>query len=170
MLYAMRVNIRSQAVRLLLALGFLAVMGVGAGLLAGSSLITGYLRSGNPLAFLFYRPSFYYIEALQFLNSPFEMRRAAGYYALLDSGRIDLPYLLERYGKENSPYIKRIIVWLIGFSPRQRRAVDALSEIYRDAPASVRMEILRSVSRIDAHSLDDFIKIHGVDKSMLDRL
>jgi hypothetical protein len=59
---------------------------------------------------MFYRPSFYYIEALRFLNSPIEMRRAAGYYALLDSGRIDLAYLLERYRKEDSPYIKRIIV------------------------------------------------------------
>ena len=170
MLYVMRVIIRSQAVRLLLALSLLAVTGLGAGLLAGRSLITGYLKSGNPLAFMFYRPSFYYIEALQFLNSPIEMRRAAGYYALLDSGRIDLPYLLERYGKEDSPYIKRIIVWLMGFSHRQRKAVDALSEIYRDAPATVRMEILRSVSRIDTHSLDDFIKIHGVDRSVLDRL
>jgi hypothetical protein len=48
MLYAMRVIIQSRTVRLLLALSFLAVMGLGSGLFVGRSLITGYLKSGEP--------------------------------------------------------------------------------------------------------------------------
>ncbi len=151
-------------------LAFLALLGIGGGLLAGRSLITGYLESGNPLAFLLYRPSFYYIETLQFLNSPSELRRAAGYYSLLDSDRIDIPYLLERYRREESHYMKRILVWLMGFSPQQRKAIDAFSQIFQEAPQAVKMEILRSISRIDTRSLGDFIKIHRVEKSMLDRL
>ncbi len=62
------------------------------------------------------------------LGSADEMKRLAGYYALLETDSIDVEFLVERYGMESSTVNRRTIVWLLGFARNSRAAFDACAD------------------------------------------
>jgi len=132
--------------------------GLGIGLAVGTALMGDFIRRGGRVVPLLYRPSFQHMRATAMLGSADEMKRLAGYYALLETDSIDVEFLVERYGMESSTVNRRTIVWLLGFARNRRAAFDACAGLYRDAQAPVRAEILSSIRKLDGERYLDFIK------------
>jgi len=128
------------------------------GTATGNILITRLLTRGMRLGLLFYKPAFHFFVTGRLLDSPDEMRRLEGYYSLLDSGRVEVPYLIERYRLESSTYVKRTIVWIMGYAEDRDEAFDGLSSLYRDAVPEVKKEAMRSLNRINTENARKFIE------------
>lgn len=135
----------------------------------GSILITGLITKGNRTAFLLYRPSSEYIITARLLGSSSELLRLSGYYSLLDNRRIDNNFLIERYKKEPD-YIKRSIIWILGYSENPKSVLSFLSEEYNDASKYLKREMLKSMKRIDKTYYTDFIVKHGINKTFTEGL
>ncbi len=144
--------------------------GLGIGSWIGAHMITSLITGNGRLGLLLYKPSFEHLVTVSLLNSDNELKRIEGYYALRDSGKIEINYLTERYKAEEALYIRRTIIWLMGYSGDHRFAVKALSSLYADAAHPLKIEILRSLAKIDANLLDTFIKEHKVTKDITDAL
>lgn len=152
-------NVRYQAVAALAAGIVISVTsGLGIGSAAGTALMSDFMKGGGRIVPLLYRPSFQHLSATAMLGSADELKRLAGYYALLETDSIDVEFLVERYGMESSTVTRRTIVWLLGFAGNRRAAFDACAGLYRDAPAPVRVEILSSIRKLDGERYLDFIK------------
>jgi hypothetical protein len=139
---------------------FLSALALGglAGTATGNFLITRLLTRGMRLGLLFYKPAFHFFVTGRLLDSPDETRRLEGYYSLLDSGRVEVPYLIERYRLESSIHVKRTIVWIMGYAADRDAAFDALSSLHRDAAPSVKKEAERSLKRLDTEEAREFLK------------
>ncbi|HSV98387.1 MAG TPA: hypothetical protein VLM75_15820 [Spirochaetota bacterium] len=149
---------RAEAVISLVCVVALGVTGFAMGQAGGRLLMKDYLTGGGRLVPLLYRPSFQHFTTAAMLGSEDELRRLAGYYALLEGDAIDVDFLVERYGMERSIVIRRTIVWLMGFSRDVREAADACAGLYESAPREVREEILRSIKRLDEVIYRDFVE------------
>ena len=137
-------------------------VGFGTGAAIGSVLIGDFIKGGGRIVPLLYRPSFQHIDAAAMLGSADDLKRLSGYYALLETGSVDVGFLVERYGMESSIVTRRTIVWILGFAQDRRTAFDAYTELYREAPASVRAELLCTLKRLDGKRYLDFIKDHDI--------
>lgn len=152
-------NVRYHAAAALVAAVLVSVAsGLGLGTAVGTALMGDFIRRGGSIVPLLYRPSFQHMRATAMLSSADELKRLAGYYALLETDSIDVEFLVERYAMESSTVTRRTIVWLLGFARNRSAAFDACAGLYRDAQAPVRAEILSSIRRLDAERYLDFIK------------
>ncbi len=151
----------AKAVALLVCVAALGAVGFGLGQAGGRVLMRNFLTAGGRIAPLLYRPSFQYFATAAMLGSPDELKRLAGYYALLETDSIGVDFLIERYGMESSIVNRRTIVWVIGFSRDTRRAADACAALYKSAPREIRKEILKSMKRLNEGIYRDFIKNLG---------
>ena len=75
-------------------------VGFGTGAAIGSVLIGDFIKGGGRIVPLLYRPSFQHIDAAAMLGSADDLKRLSGYYALLETGSVDVGFLVERYGME----------------------------------------------------------------------
>lgn len=151
-------------VLLLLAVGY--VFGSSIGKYLTRTLILDERR----FMLLLYRPAHEYIFLYDKLNDANELNRLSGYYSLLEYRSIDNAFLIDRYKREKSPYIRRTLVWILGHSEDRSGAIDFFSSIYRDATPEIQLEILRSVKRIDESSLKQFITDQRVPKNILKKM
>ncbi|TAL32945.1 MAG: hypothetical protein EPN93_14860 [Spirochaetes bacterium] len=142
---------------------FVAAAGLGAGFAVGADALTGFVTGRSRAAVLLYRPSFDHVKSVLMLNSQDELRRLAGYYALLQNRTLDADYLLARYREEQNPVTRRTILWIMGFVPDPSKAYASLESVYDDAPGIMQRQILRSLARVDPGSLDRFARDHLVD-------
>jgi len=150
---------------------FLLLFGLLSGTIIGNHLINGFLLNNKNWILLLYSPSFYYFNTANMLNSDDELKRLAGYYSMRESKKIDIPFLMERFKDEPSLFVKRTLIWVIGYSREKRIALKNLSAIYDDSPLQIKNEILRSAIRIDRDKLlEEFVKQHKVDTSILKQL
>jgi hypothetical protein len=106
--------------------------------------------------FFIYPPAQAYLTLYNRLNGRDELVRLSGYYALLDHRKIDTAFLFERYEREHALFIKRTIIWVLGFSDKHREVISFFTSIYEDAPLEIKDEILRSVRRLDRKQLHRF--------------
>ncbi len=116
---------------------------------------------------LLYRPAHEYIFLYDKLNDVNELNRLSGYYSLLEYKSIDNTFLIDRYKREKSPYIKRTIIWILGYSEDSSGTIDFFSSIYKGATPEIQLEILRTVKRMDESSLKQFIINQKVHKNIL---
>lgn len=136
-------------------------IGLGCGVNGGDVLLQRSMFRGGSSPLLF-RPAYQYYSIFRFINDGDEMKRLAGYYALLESrGRND-DFLIERYEKEDSPVIKRTIVWILGFSEEIDGILDFYHGIYKNSPESIKRQIEVSLLLQDAGVYRDFMKKEGV--------
>ncbi len=161
---------RSSTITTIGALIIVIAMGFIAGVVSGNILMRQFITGKGTAALLLYRPSFEYFRAVRLLNNDNEFKRIEGYYALYDIRKVDIPFLLDRYERENSIYIKRTIVWLMGFSGNAQLAIRAYSGIYDASPDGIKKEILRSIIRLDRDSIHDFLKKHTAKDAVLREL
>jgi len=159
--------ISSSRVKILLFALSLSIIGYCFGNHLGSHIITRLISGENSFLLALYKPAFEYINTINLLESNNELKRLTGYYSLLDNKKIDVDFLIDKYKREELIYIKRSIIWLLGYSNKKRKAINFLSEIYKDASLRVKLEVLRSIKRIDRESFNKFIIDQKIDKDLL---
>ena len=152
-------NIKTLAQALILI-----VLGYSIGILFGSHLISRLIRGENSFLFLLYQPAYIYINTVSLLESNNDLKRLTGLYSLLESKKIDVDFLINRYKREESIYIKRTIIYLLGYAQMKKSLKKFLSQIYTDSPWRIKLEILRTIKRIDINSFNKFILDHEIDK------
>lgn len=151
------------AVFLLLALGF------AMGKEAGNLLVTRFLAGKGASLFLLYRPAYEYMYVISLLGSDDGLKRIAGYYSLLENRKVDAEFLAERYRKEDLPFIKSAIVWILGQGGDITEAEKFFSEIYPSASHEIRVEMLKALKRRDEGLFRRFQKAVKADaKDMRD--
>lgn len=157
-----------------LLLILLVVLLLAAGYVLGNSLGTYLTRTmilyERRYMLLLYRPAHEYIFLYDKLNDVNELNRLSGYYSLLEYRSIDNTFLIDRYKREKSPYIKRTLIWILGYSEDRSGTIDFFSSIYKNAAPGIQLEILQSVKRIDESSLEQFIIDQRVHEKILKKM
>ena len=115
----------------------------------GNLLIKRFVTDMNPFIYLLYRPAYEYIYTIKALASKNALERLNGYYSLLETKKIDEDFLIERYKMEETLLLKRSILFILGFSKNKDIVSAFLSKIYKDSPWRIKMEILRTIKRLD---------------------
>ncbi len=139
------------------------LVGFGAGSFVGSEGLKLYLFRRAALPFFFPGYSSTYHAAVALMNSPDELQRLSGYYALIQLGTIDEGLLFKRLSGESNPAIKRSIVWILGRSELSKTAAKTLARIFDESSASVREEILRVLDKHDAEAALELKKKYKIE-------
>lgn len=126
-------------------------------------MIVHFLSGENSLLFLLYQPAFENISKIRLLGSNNEYKRLVGYHSLIENRRIDVDFLIDRYTSEESIYLRRSIIWLMGYSKDEKSIYNFLSDIYEEAPWRNKLEVLRTMKRLDINLFNKFIKYHNID-------
>ena len=129
----------------------------------GEYLTSNLITDGSGSLLLLYRPALEHSHISRLLASGNELKRLAGYYSLLDNKRIDAEFLIERYKKEGAAYIKRSIIWLLGFSNKKIYILDFMAKEYKNGSPKIKREILQSMKRLDDKYLKQFMKDQKID-------
>jgi len=133
------------------------------GSLPGSLLQRLYFTRGNTMMYLFSEPVREYAHVRELLVSPDENDRVIGYYAMREYDRTDAPFLVDRFHSEKSPRVKRLIVWLLGFSGNRNEVKSFIKKTYGVSGALVKKEMEKTALRLWGDGLEGIIP--GVDKS-----
>ncbi|MBP7582969.1 MAG: hypothetical protein KBA61_02970 [Spirochaetes bacterium] len=141
-----------------LVLAVLAGAGVLLGLALGALLSRLYFTAGNPAIHLFTEPGAEYRFIRSRMESPSEENRAVALYALLEYGKADPEFLIERYRAEKSALVKRIIVWSLGFTGGHDDVTAFIRREYPAATAPVKREMVRTITRMGGAGAEDFIR------------
>jgi hypothetical protein len=155
---------------LILLVCVLLFIGYLIGDLLGTHMTQALVTHEKPYLLLLYRPAHEYIFLYDKLNDTNELNRLSGYYSLLEYKKIDNKFLMDRYRREKSLYIKRSIIWILGFSEDRSGAIDFFSSIYKSAPLEIQLEILRSIKRMDRSVLNQFIDNQKESKDLLKKV
>ncbi|HON79086.1 MAG TPA: hypothetical protein PK544_11380 [Spirochaetota bacterium] len=127
-----------------------------------------FLKGNARSILLMYRPSYDFIYLRNMMNSPNDLIRINSYYALFDYGKFDASILIDRYKQENTAYIKRILIWMMGFSEKKAYLKHFLTEEYSSALPGVKIEMLRTLKRLDINYYKHFIQEKSIDRSVLE--
>ena len=125
-----------------------AAAGILMGAALGSILVRSYFSGGSRAIFLITEPAVEYQHIRARIASDSPEERAVAYYALLEYGKADADFLIERYRKENAAFIKRIIVWSMGFSGGRDTVTGFIRKSYGGAEPPVKREMLRTLDRV----------------------
>ena len=158
--------------QIILATALLAItlFGVGNAIgLFGSHHMVNNLLSGRGLSsLLIFKPTGNLIRIFKMVNSKNELERLSGYYALLDSGIIDVNFLAEQLTREETPAVKRTIIWLLSFAESAEEAEAVFDEVYGRSTLPMKREIIRSMKRLDEERYVEFIGRHNVSERLLE--
>ncbi|HOS41074.1 MAG TPA: hypothetical protein PLG31_15185 [Spirochaetota bacterium] len=140
----------------------LFALGMGIGAVLGGQLIDLLLYSNKKNISLLYRPAKEYIQLANRLQNPDEYNRITSYYLIQEVNRIDVDFLAERYRREERGYLRRTIIWVIGFSGDLQRSYRFFDDIYSEAEKDQQREILRSLRRLNRGRYHEFIKRRNI--------
>lgn len=141
-----------------LVLAVLAAAGILVGLALGSILVRLYFSGGNPAIYLFTEPDAEYRYIRARMESASAEDRAVAYYALVEYDRVDPEFLIERYRSEKSPFVRRIIVWSLGFSGGGDDIAGFVKKAYPDSEPAVKKEMIRTLQRLGGAGVDDLVR------------
>lgn len=141
-----------------LVIAGLAGAGILLGLVLGALLSRGYLTAGNPAIHLFTEPGAEYRFIRARMESPAPEDRAVALYALLEYGKADAEFLIERYRAEKSALVKRIIVWALASAGGSGEMTGFIRREYPGAEALVKREMVRTLNRIGGAGTEDLIR------------
>ncbi|MDY6969230.1 MAG: hypothetical protein SVR08_11355 [Spirochaetota bacterium] len=130
---------------------------------SGNLLIKRFVIFRSPFVYLLYRPAYEYLYTIKVLASQDDLDRLKGYYSLWETKKIDEAFLIERYKKENSLLLKRSIIFILGFSNNKDIVSDFSTIIYKDSPWRIKMEILRTIKRLDGNLYIKFISDNKIN-------
>lgn len=154
-----------KKIKTLTSVILLLILGCFIGSHLGNYLISRLLRGDNSIFFYLYQPAYEYINTLSLLESNNDLNRLTGLYSLLECKKIDVDFLIDRYKTEDLIYIKRSIIFLLGYPKKQKKILIFLSEIYHDSPWRIKLEILRTFKRIDINSYNEFLFNNKIDEN-----
>ena len=140
-------NLNKEILRVVIIFLAILLLGYALGRLAGNHIVSGLLK-GKRYVLLFYRPPFEYLYTANLLYSSDELKRLEGYYALLDNMIVDPDLLMERY-KQESDFIKPVIIWLLGYADNNDAVLKFISEEYSKADQRGKKEILKTMKKLD---------------------
>ena len=125
-----------------------------AGFLIGSVIGTGlqkrYFSDGNPILYLFTETvgEYAYIQAK--LRSENELDRMIAYYALLEYGKLDSSFLIDRFENEKSHNIRRLIVWMMGQTVKITEVEEYIRKKYKVSNQGIKIEMKKTMERHNA--------------------
>jgi hypothetical protein len=144
---------------------------LGAGYFIGgllnSALSAKFLSGESGLLYFFSRPGYEFLYLQARLNSSDEMARLSAYYALWDYKRADHDLLISKYKSENSVYIKRTLVWMMGSAENSAAVVNFVRGEYKTSPREIQIEMLRSVKRLDASLYEKIVIELKADRDIM---
>jgi len=140
-------------------------LGLGSGIFIGKGLMRQSLAQGGHSILLF-RPAYDYFMTYGLINSNNEMKRLTGYYTLLESRYYNEDFLIDRYKKENSPVIKRTIVWILGFSGEKEKVITFYNGVYKESSRPIQRQIQEAYSRIDPSGYSDFMRKKNINSGL----
>jgi hypothetical protein len=147
-----------------------ALAGYASGHILGTELIKRFITGSSGLVILISRPAYEYVESASMLNSNSGFRRMSGYYSLYENRNIDPDFLMERYRRESDEYLRRTIIWLLGYSERNTTVLKFLSKEYKTTDERFKREILRAMKSLSPNYFNEFIKDNNVNKKLTDSL
>ncbi len=156
--------------RFILIIMITACAGYAAGSLIGNGLINRYITGRSGLLLLLSRPAHESVLSASSLNSGSGFQRISGYYSLFENRNIDADFLIDRYRREGDEYLKRTIIWLLGYSDGGPGVLKFLSREYKTAGERFKREILRAMKRLSASYYNEFVKDNNVNKKLTDAL
>lgn len=146
----------------------IAFAGYATGYFINTFFTQQFLKGDVRSILLLYRPSYDFIYLRQKMNNRNDLVRIKAYYALFDYGKFDDSILIDRYKQENTAYIKGILVWMMGFAHGKSSIMRFLSEEYTTALPTVKIEMLRTLKRLDIDYYNAFIHERSIDNFILE--
>ena len=140
-------NLNKDISRIVIIFIAILFLGFAIGGIASTYIVSGLLK-GKRYVLLLYRPPFEYLYTARLLYSSDELKRLEGYYSLLDNKIVDSDLLIDRY-KQETEFIKPVIIWLLGYSNHKDAALKFISEKYFGADRRCRKEMLKTMKRLD---------------------
>lgn len=128
----------------------LAAAGLASGSVLGGRALADLYNGSFSALYLIYMPAGEYYRTAVLLNSPQELHRATGYYALLDNNGADLPFLLQRYKKEDSVFVKKIILWVTTQADDKSAAAAAIYSLKETAAGEELAAINAALKKLGA--------------------
>jgi hypothetical protein len=117
---------------------------------AGTCMLRLYFSGGNPALYLFTETAGEYAYIQTKLRSGNELDRMTAYYALLEYGKLDSAFMIERFEKEQSIHLKRLIVWMMGQSGNSG-VTDYIRKKYNSSTPGLKKEMKKTMDRHNAH-------------------
>ena len=159
-----------KTARFVIIIMITACTGYASGHMIGTELIKRFVTGRSGLLLLLSRPAYESVQSASMLNSDSGLKRISGYYSLFENRNIDAAFLIERYRREGDEYIKRTIIWLLGYSDGSSGVLKFLSREYKAADERFKREILRSMKKLSENYYSEFIKDNNVNKRLTDDL
>jgi hypothetical protein len=154
-------NLKNERLNIIFVFLVILFFGYALGRTAGTHIVAGLFK-GERYILLLYRPPFEYLKTANLLYSSDELKRLEGYYSLLDNKLIDPDLLIERY-KQESEFIKPVIIWLLGYSNDKEAVLKFMSGEYTNADQRVKKEILKTMKRLDEIYLKNFAAFQKIN-------
>jgi len=141
-----------------IAAGF--ACGIPSGLLFEKSAVNGKFY----LPALSFRPSQNFAELIRRLNSDNPLDRLTGYYIYRESGLVDLEFLLKRYEYDDTPLIRKTIIWTASSEHDLKKLADFYSKIFEISTPDIQHVIIMNVKKLGESIYSDFISKHKIKK------
>ncbi len=123
-------------------------LGAGAGFFCGKALRSLYLTQGATLLYLFAEPEYEYFYIRSMVDSEDENERLLAYYAVKEYGKDNTSFFIDRFTKEKSAHVKRVLVWLLGFSPDKEEALAMYGKYYSVSDKAIQKAMRESAQRM----------------------
>ncbi len=125
-----------------------AGIGMGGGFFCGKVFRSLYLTQGLTLLYLFAESEYEYLYIRSMVDSEDESERMRAYYAVKEYGKDNTSFFIDRFVKEKSPHVKRLLVWILSFSPDKEEVLATYRKYY-----SVSDKIIQKAMRESAFRL-----------------
>ncbi len=158
-------NLKKERLYIIFVFLVILFFGYALGRTAGTHIVAGLFK-GERYILLLYRPPFEYLKTANLLYSSDELKRLEGYYSLLDNKLIDPDLLIERY-KQESEFIKPVIIWLLGYSNDKEAVLKFMSGEYANTDQRVKKEILKTMKRLDETYFKNFAASQKINNKEL---
>jgi hypothetical protein len=159
-----------ETARFIIIIMITVCAGYASGHMIGTELIKRFVTGRSGLLLLLSRPAYEFVQSASMLNSDSGFKRISGYYSLFENRNIDAAFLIERYRREGDEYIKRTIIWLLGYSDGNPGVLKFLSQEYKTAGESFKRELLKAMKKLSESYYIEFIKDNNVNNKLTDAL
>lgn len=129
---------------------FAIAFGTAGGFFCGKAFRNLYLTQGLTLLYLFAEPEYEYLYIRSMVDSEDENERLLAYYAVKEYGKDNTPFFIERFVKEKSPHVKRVLVWILGFSPDKEEVLATYAKYYSVSDRVIQKAMRESAIRLGA--------------------
>lgn len=124
------------------------LLGAGGGFFCGKAFRNLYLTQGVTLLYLFAEPEYEYLYIRSMVDSEDENERLLAYYAVKEYGKDNTSFFIDRFVKEKSPHVKRVLVWILGFSTEKEEVLAMYWKYYSVSDKVIQKTMRESAIRL----------------------